>query len=101
MQENEKADSASVHPIVMRIQEQARKCTNANAAAILCGIAGWIQGISVIDGDLEPWEFTDSFVIGYHISKVSEMADEVLEGQNKTAKLIEAARPFSGGTYSA
>ena len=41
------------------LQQQAQKCQTVNGAAILCGIAAWLDGLRVIEGDLEPWEFTD------------------------------------------
>jgi hypothetical protein len=41
------------------LREQAQRCRTNTGAAILCGIAGWLDKRPVIEGDLEPHEFVD------------------------------------------
>lgn len=52
-----------MHVVVMRsvidLRVQATKCRNPRAAAILTSVAGWLEGKSATDGNLEPHEFAD------------------------------------------
>ena len=41
------------------LREQAQRCRTVTGAAILCCVAGWLEGQAVVEGDLEPHEFVD------------------------------------------
>ena len=41
------------------LREQAQRCRTNTGAAILCCVAGWLEGQAVVEGDLEPHEFVD------------------------------------------
>jgi len=44
------------------LREQAKRCGTARGAAILCCIAGWLEGKEVVEDNAQPYQFVDRWV---------------------------------------